>query len=98
MLNEDNIVDIWTGLKEFIDKKVVETAASKYIDVLADMCSKHRWATTKTSMLPSSTTSTVGTVKMKKKPTTTAATGMKTRTKWVGTPRYLKTSVPYLRR
>ena len=36
MLNEDNIVDIWTGLKEFIDKKVVETAASKYIDVLAD--------------------------------------------------------------
>lgn len=36
MLNEDNIVDIWVGLKEFIDKKALETAASKYIDVLAD--------------------------------------------------------------
>lgn len=36
MLNEDNIVDIWTGLKEFIDKKALETAASKYVDILAD--------------------------------------------------------------
>lgn len=36
MLNEDNIVDIWTGLKEFFDKKVIETVASKYVDVLAD--------------------------------------------------------------
>jgi len=36
MLNEDNIIDIWTGLKEFFDKKAIETVASKYIDVLAD--------------------------------------------------------------
>ena len=36
MLNEDNIIDIWTGLKEFFDKKAIETVASKYVDVLAD--------------------------------------------------------------
>lgn len=36
MLNEDHIVDIWTGLKEFFDKKQIETVASKYVDVLAD--------------------------------------------------------------
>jgi hypothetical protein len=36
MMNEDNIVDIWAGLKEFFDKKTIETVASKYIDVLAD--------------------------------------------------------------
>lgn len=35
-MNEDNIVDIWMGLKEFMDKKAIETAASKYVDVLAD--------------------------------------------------------------
>lgn len=35
-MNEDNIVDIWTGLKEFFDKKTIETVASKYVDVLAD--------------------------------------------------------------
>lgn len=36
MLNEDHIIDIWTGLKEFFDKKIIETVASKYVDVLAD--------------------------------------------------------------
>jgi hypothetical protein len=36
MLNEDHIVDIWTGLKEFFDKKHIETVASKYVDILAD--------------------------------------------------------------
>lgn len=36
MLNEDHIVDIWVGLKEFFDKKSIETVASKYVDVLAD--------------------------------------------------------------
>ena len=35
-MNEDNIIDIWTGLKEFFDKKAIETVASKYVDVLAD--------------------------------------------------------------
>jgi hypothetical protein len=35
-MTEDNIIDIWTGLKEFFDKKAIETIASKYVDVLAD--------------------------------------------------------------
>lgn len=36
MINEDHIIDIWTGLKEFFDKKNIETVASKYVDILAD--------------------------------------------------------------
>ena len=36
MLTEDHIIDIWTGMKEFFDKKAIETVASKYIDILAD--------------------------------------------------------------
>jgi hypothetical protein len=35
-MNEDNIIDIWVGMKEFIEKKALETAASKYVDILAD--------------------------------------------------------------
>ena len=35
-MTEDNIIDIWTGLKEFFDKKQIETVASKYVDILAD--------------------------------------------------------------
>lgn len=35
-MNEDQIVDIWMSLKEFFDKKQIETIASKYIDTLAD--------------------------------------------------------------
>jgi hypothetical protein len=35
-MTEDQIVDIWTGLKEYFDKKIIETVASKYVDVLAD--------------------------------------------------------------
>lgn len=35
-MTEDNIIDIWTGLKEFFDKKQMETIASKYVDILAD--------------------------------------------------------------
>lgn len=35
-MTEDQIVDIWMGLKEFFDKKTIETVASKYVDVLAD--------------------------------------------------------------
>jgi hypothetical protein len=35
-MNEDQIVDIWVGLREFFDKKQIETVASKYVDVLAD--------------------------------------------------------------
>jgi hypothetical protein len=36
MMTEDNIIDIWVGMKEFIEKKALETAASKYVDILAD--------------------------------------------------------------
>jgi hypothetical protein len=36
MLSEDQVIDIWTGLKEFFDKKAIETVATKYIDILAD--------------------------------------------------------------
>lgn len=35
-MTEDNIIDIWTGLKEFFDKKAIETVASKFVDILAD--------------------------------------------------------------
>jgi hypothetical protein len=35
-MNEDQIVDIWMGLKEYFDKKSIETVASKYVDILAD--------------------------------------------------------------
>ena len=35
-MNEDQIVDIWMGLKEYFDKKQLETIASKYVDILAD--------------------------------------------------------------
>ena len=35
-MNEDQIVDIWLGLKEYFDKKQLETIAAKYVDVLAD--------------------------------------------------------------
>ena len=35
-MSEDLIVDIWTGLKEYFDKKQIETVASKYVDILAD--------------------------------------------------------------
>ena len=35
-MNEDQISDIWNMFKEHLDKKHVEMAAEKYIDVLAD--------------------------------------------------------------
>lgn len=35
-MNEDQIVDIWLTLKEFVEKKQVEIAAEKYVDLLAD--------------------------------------------------------------
>jgi hypothetical protein len=35
-MTEDQIVDIWMGLKEYFDKKTIETIASKYVDILAD--------------------------------------------------------------
>ena len=35
-MNEDQIVDIWNLFKEYLDKKQIDIAAEKYIDLLAD--------------------------------------------------------------
>jgi hypothetical protein len=35
-MNEDHISDIWMMFKEYIDKKQIEVAAEKYVDLLAD--------------------------------------------------------------
>jgi hypothetical protein len=35
-MNEDQIIDIWTGLKEFFDKKQVDRIASIYVDILTE--------------------------------------------------------------
>jgi len=35
-MREEQIVDIWMCFKEFIEKKQLELAAEKYVDLLAD--------------------------------------------------------------
>jgi len=35
-MNEDQIVDVWLCFKEHLDKKQVDMAAEKYVDLLAD--------------------------------------------------------------
>jgi hypothetical protein len=35
-MNEEQIADIWTMFKEYLDKKHVEMAAERFIDLLAD--------------------------------------------------------------
>ena len=35
-MDESQIVDIWTLFKEYIDKKNVEVAAERFVDMLAD--------------------------------------------------------------
>jgi hypothetical protein len=35
-MNEDQVADIWNLFKEYLDKKHVELAAEKYVDLLAD--------------------------------------------------------------
>lgn len=35
-MNEEQILDIWNVLREYVDKKQLELAAEKYVDVLAD--------------------------------------------------------------
>jgi hypothetical protein len=35
-MNEEQIVDFWSLLKEYVDKKHIEVVAEKYIDMLAD--------------------------------------------------------------
>ena len=36
-MNETQISDIWMLFKEYVDKKMQETAAERYIDLLADL-------------------------------------------------------------
>ena len=35
-MNDEEIADIWMLLKEYLDKKHIEMAAEKYVDLLAD--------------------------------------------------------------
>ena len=36
-MNENEIQEFWMLFKEYLDKKHVETAAERYVDLLADM-------------------------------------------------------------
>ena len=35
-MTEEQIADIWTLFKEYLDKKQVEASAERYVDLLAD--------------------------------------------------------------
>ena len=35
-MNESQVVEVWTLFKEYIDKKAIEIAAERYVDLLAD--------------------------------------------------------------
>ena len=35
-MDESIISDVWSTIKEFLDKKQIELAAEKYVDLLAD--------------------------------------------------------------
>ena len=35
-MNEEQIVEVWTLFKEYLDKKQIEIVAEKYVDLLAD--------------------------------------------------------------
>ena len=35
-MNDENIVDVWTLFKEYVDKKQMDLVAEKYVDLLAD--------------------------------------------------------------
>jgi len=36
-MNENQIADIWMLFKEYVDKKTIELAAERYVDLLADI-------------------------------------------------------------
>jgi hypothetical protein len=36
MMNEEQIVEIWAAFKGYIDKKSVDAAAERYVDLLVD--------------------------------------------------------------
>ena len=35
-MNEEQIADVWTLFKEYLDKKQIEVVAEKFVDLLAD--------------------------------------------------------------
>ena len=35
-MNESQVVEVWTLFKEYIDKKALEIAAERYVDLMAD--------------------------------------------------------------
>ena len=35
-MTDENIVDVWTLFKEYVDKKQMDLIAEKYVDLLAD--------------------------------------------------------------
>lgn len=35
-MREEQIADVWLTFKEYIDKKQIETAAERYVDLMAD--------------------------------------------------------------
>jgi hypothetical protein len=35
-MNEEQIADIWTLFKEYVDKKQIDIVAEKFVDMLAD--------------------------------------------------------------
>jgi len=42
MLNETQIGDVWLLFADYIDKKVIETVAERYVDLLADFGTSDR--------------------------------------------------------
>jgi len=36
-MEEEQIVDVWNMFKEYLDKKHIEMAAERFVDLLADM-------------------------------------------------------------
>ena len=36
-MDETQVVDIWTMFKEYLDKKHIEMAAERYVDLMADL-------------------------------------------------------------
>lgn len=36
-MNENHIGDIWLLVKEYVDKKAIESLAERYVDLLADL-------------------------------------------------------------
>ena len=42
MLNKTQIADIWILFSEYIDKKIIDVAAERYVDLLADFGTSDR--------------------------------------------------------